>query len=129
MSSDDKKEIQHRRSALSAIASIAATIGAPSEPFYHTIVQGCTPPTERQAQGYALSRSNHPCLSLMIPQEKWWTQVGACQIILELADKDPNQVDNCLPEIIPAVKQLLGETKAEVVEHGRRGSGQDHPLD
>ncbi len=36
-------------------------------------------------------------LSLMIPQEKWRTQIGACQVVLELADKNPDQVENRLP--------------------------------
>jgi hypothetical protein len=40
VSSNDKKEVKrlHR--------FIAATVDAPSEPFYRAIAQGCTPPTD-----------------------------------------------------------------------------------
>jgi len=133
ISSDDKKQAKDRQGAMAAITAIVGVVGASSEPFILPMIKHVlhqmsdknkavreAAETARAAiiqvaSAHSTAYLVKETLALMIPQEKWWTQVGCCNVILELADTAPDNVENCLPEIIPAVKQLLGETKAEVV--------------
>ncbi|KAI9353994.1 P-loop containing nucleoside triphosphate hydrolase protein [Pilaira anomala] len=46
--------------------------------------------------------------------KKWQTKIGALKLLQRFTERAPEQIGECLPEIIPAVSDCLGDTKKEV---------------
>ncbi|CEG72495.1 Putative mRNA export factor elf1 [Rhizopus microsporus] len=46
--------------------------------------------------------------------KKWQTKIGALKLLERFTEKAPEQIGECLPEIIPAVSDCLSDTKKEV---------------
>ncbi|KAI8884120.1 hypothetical protein K501DRAFT_285021 [Backusella circina FSU 941] len=46
--------------------------------------------------------------------KKWQTKIGALKLLERFTDKAPEQIGECLPEIIPAISNCLADTKKEV---------------
>jgi elongation factor 3 len=46
--------------------------------------------------------------------KKWQTKIGALKLLQRFTERAPEQIGECLPEIIPAVSDCLADTKKEV---------------
>ncbi|OBZ82728.1 mRNA export factor elf1 [Choanephora cucurbitarum] len=46
--------------------------------------------------------------------KKWQTKIGALKLLERFTERAPEQIGECLPEIIPAVSDCLADTKKEV---------------
>jgi len=129
---DNKKQAKAREGIMYGIAAMASSFGSAAEPYLLPMlgaVLKCladkskavreASETARKtlvsiASPHATAQIIVACIEMMDTQESWQTLAGACYVISELVTKAPDQVENCLPEVIPAVKPLLGDTKAEV---------------
>jgi elongation factor 3 len=130
---DDKKFAKAREGICFGVEGIAKALGEAGSPLFapmHLAVLRCcsdkSNPCKKAAElawraivenstRHATVAIIESCVQAMEAGEKWWTMVAACESIKVLADKHPDQVENCLPEIIPGCKPLLGDTKKEVI--------------
>ncbi|KAI8981601.1 P-loop containing nucleoside triphosphate hydrolase protein [Mycotypha africana] len=46
--------------------------------------------------------------------KKWQTKIGALKLLQRFTERAPEQIGECLPEIIPAVSDCLADTKKDV---------------
>lgn len=46
--------------------------------------------------------------------KKWQTKLGALKLLSSFTERAPEQIGECLPQIIPAVSNCLADTKSEV---------------
>ncbi|KAI7850826.1 P-loop containing nucleoside triphosphate hydrolase protein [Circinella umbellata] len=52
--------------------------------------------------------------------KKWQTKLGALQLLTQYTKKSPEQIGECLPQIIPVVSNCLSDTKAEVAKEAEK---------
>jgi len=130
--SDDKKASKGREGVMYAVAATASACGNESEAYLMPMMgavlaqfgdksKSVRDAAEVARQGLmtiASSQSTALLITASIEKmgsdEKFTTVVAACAVIKFLAGANGKETENCLPEIIPAVKPLLGDMKAEV---------------
>ncbi|KAI9492941.1 P-loop containing nucleoside triphosphate hydrolase protein [Zychaea mexicana] len=52
--------------------------------------------------------------------KKWQTKLGALQLLDKYTKRSPEQIGECLPQIIPVVSNCLSDTKAEVANAAQK---------
>eukprot|EP00898_Chlorokybus_atmophyticus_P003897 jgi/Chlat1/4508/Chrsp29S04441 len=129
---EDAKEPLSREGALLAVAELVSVVGKPVEPYVVPMLssilnlQGDKVNGVRQAADQAASAISSilspnsvkvllPILFEALESSKWQTKAGALNIMIALARSAPLQMSWCLPEIVPAVSNVMADTKQQVV--------------
>ncbi|KAJ3270694.1 hypothetical protein HDV01_007518 [Terramyces sp. JEL0728] len=126
----NKKSGTERESGLLGIAGIAKIVGGPAAPYLLPCVPAILELESdkglpvREAAHLAITNimaavdinATHIALPYLLDGTtgKWQTKIAALDFLNELAIRAPEQIGDCLPEIIPAVTNCMHDTKQEV---------------
>ena len=53
-------------------------------------------------------------LTGMAPRQNWQTKLCANNLFISLCERYPEAVAQCLPEVVPAVAQIMNDAKPQV---------------
>jgi elongation factor 3 len=130
---NNKKSGLEREGGLLGIAGIAKVVGKPIVPYLLPLVPAILDLESdkglpvREAAHLAISNIFENVPSHGIPfalgfllegtNGKWQTKMASLDFLAELGAKFPDEIGECLPDIIPAVSNCMHDTKQEVSNH------------
>jgi elongation factor 3 len=102
--------IQHLATFLDLYADKGGVVQEAAQTASRTLVDMIPPEATKVLLPALLEGMGHNSSS----SKKWQTKIGALKLLERFTERAPDQIGECLPEIIPAVSDCLSDTKKEV---------------
>ncbi|KAI9282715.1 P-loop containing nucleoside triphosphate hydrolase protein [Sporodiniella umbellata] len=102
--------VQHLPTFLELYADKGAVVQDAAQAACRTLVDQIPPEATKILLPFLLESMGHNSTT----SKKWQTKMGALKLLERFTDRAPEQMGECLPQIIPAISDCLSDTKKEV---------------
>ncbi|KAI7899803.1 P-loop containing nucleoside triphosphate hydrolase protein [Cokeromyces recurvatus] len=102
--------IQHLETFLDLYSDKGAVVQEAAQVASRTLVDMIPPEATKALLPILLKGMGHGSGN----SKKWQTKIGALKLLQRFTERAPEQIGECLPEIIPAVSDCLADTKKDV---------------